>query len=340
MNTWEKVYANARKRCTICHCCMQCNGEVCRGMTPGPGGKGNGNAFVRNAEMLKKIFITMDTICDNEEIDTTSKFFNHPVALPVYAAPISGIQHNYGADIDDWGYTSQLVEGMLQAGSLAFSGDGMHDEMFRGPMQIIKEHRGYGIPTIKPWEFADMKWRMEEAMQGNAVAIATDIDASGLIHLKKSNPPIRFKNVQDLKRITAMSNVPVLVKGILSVKGALKAMDAGVGGIIVSNHGGRVLDACLSGIEVLEDIVTAVQGKMSVFVDGAFRNGNDIFKALALGANGVLIGRPISHAVIGNGSSGVQTYINKLQLELKEAMAMAGCKRIADITRENVIVKF
>lgn len=340
MDTWDDVYANAKKRCTICHCCIHCNGEVCRGKTPGPGGKGSGSAFVRNADMLKKVFITMDTICDNEEIDTTAKFFEHPVSLPVYAAPISGIKQNYGVELDDLEYTSQLVEGILRAGSVAFSGDGMKDDMFRGPMQIIKEHHGYGIPTIKPWDFVNMKWRIEEAMEGNVLAIATDIDASGLSNLRHSKVPVGFKSVQDLQAIKSMSSVPVILKGILSVKGAMKAMEAGVDGIIVSNHGGRVLDECLSGIEVLEDIVNVVKGSMKVFVDGAFRNGNDVFKALALGADGVLIGRPISHAVIGNGSNGVQTYINKLQIELKEAMAMAGCKRIADITREHVVVKF
>ena len=137
-----------------------------------------------------------------------------------------------------------------------------------------------------------------------------------------------------------MAEMPVILKGILSVKGAMKALEAGVDGIIVSNHGGRVLDDCLSGIEVLEDIVKAVDGRMKIFVDGGFRNGNDVFKALALGADGVLIGRPISHAVIGDGANGVKLYLEKIQLELKEAMAMAGCKTIKDIQREHVCVKF
>ncbi len=79
---------------------------------------------------------------------------------------------------------------------------------------------------------------------------------------------------------------------------------------------------------------------MKIYVDGGFRTGNDVFKALALGADGVLIGRPFSHAVIGDGREGVEIYIKKLQLELKEAMAMAGCKTVKEITRDCVTVKF
>ena len=99
--------------------------------------------------MLKKVFITMDTISDNTEIDTTSEFFDHKVSLPVYAAPISGILQNYGAELDDMSYTRALVDGCRRAGTLAFTGDGMHDEMFQGPMSVVKEHDGYGVPTIK-----------------------------------------------------------------------------------------------------------------------------------------------------------------------------------------------
>lgn len=340
MKTWEEVYANAKALCKKCRCCPVCNGLACRGETPGPGGKGSGSAFVRNTEMLKKIFITMDTITSNEEINTTADFFGHPVSLPVYAAPISGIQTNYGADMEDLAYTKALVSGCLKAGTLAFTGDGMHDDMFKGPMEIVKDHNGYGIPTIKPWSEEHMKWRIDLAVEGNALAIASDIDASGLTNLRTSKIPVGFKTVEELRKLKELSRVPVILKGILSVKGAMKALEAGVDGIIVSNHGGRVLDDCLSGIEVLEDIVKAVDGRMKIFVDGGIRSGNDVFKALALGADGVLIGRPVSHAVIGGGEEGIQTYMQKIQLELKEAMAMSGCKTIADITRDKITVKF
>ncbi|MFR2886034.1 MAG: alpha-hydroxy-acid oxidizing protein, partial [Merdibacter sp.] len=111
----------------------------------------------------------------------------------------------------------------------------------------------------------------------------SDIDASGLSNLRNSDVPVGFKDVSELKALCERSSKPVILKGIMSVKGARKAMQAGAAGIIVSNHGGRVLDGAQSGIEVLEDIVAAVGKTMKVFVDGGFRSGNDVFKALALG---------------------------------------------------------
>ena len=340
MNTWNEVYASAKAKCKKCHCCPVCDGRSCRGFTPGPGGKGSGSAFVRNAEMLKKILIQMDTITSNEEIQTSSDFFGHPVSLPVYAAPISGILQNYGADISDLDYTKALVQGCIDANTIAFTGDGMYDDMFLDPLHILEEHHGYGVPTIKPWLFDNMKWRIESSNQANVLAVASDIDASGLTNLRNSVTPVGFKSVKDLKEIKSMLHVPFILKGILSVNGACKALEAGADGIIVSNHGGRVLDDSPSGIEMLEAIVKAVGGKMKIFVDGGFRSGNDVFKALALGADGVLIGRPVSHAVIGDGAEGVSIYMKKIQLELKEAMAMSGCKTIQDITRDKVIVTY
>ena len=149
-----------------------------------------------------------------------------------------------------------------------------------------------------------------------------------------------FKTVEELKEIAKAVQVPLILKGIMSVRGAKKALEAGAQGIVVSNHGGRVLDGAQSGIEVLEEICAQVGRQMKVFVDGGFRSGSDVFKALALGADGVLIGRPISHAAIGDGAQGVEIYLRKIQLELKETMALAGCKNIKDITRDMVVCDF
>ena len=101
-----------------------------------------------------------------------------------------------------------------------------------------------------------------------------------------------------------MAGKPFILKGIMTVKGAEKALEAGAAGIIVSNHGGRVLDQCPATAEVLPAIVDAVGGKMKIFVDGGIRSGMDVFKALALGADAVLIARPFVTAVYGGGSGG------------------------------------
>lgn len=340
MKNWNDVYENARNLCHKCRCCPVCNGIACKGETPGPGGKGSGRSFIRNVEVLQQVKLVMDTIVSNDEIDTSASFFGEKVSLPVYAAPISGILQNYGAEMDDKTYTEELVAGCLAAGTLAFTGDGMHDHMFQEPLDVLKQNGSKGIATIKPWVGEHMEWRVKAAEEAGLTAIASDIDASGLTNLRNSKTPVEFKDLEALKKLRAMTKKPLILKGILSVKGALKALEAGADGIIVSNHGGRVLDDALSGIEVLPEIKAAVGDQMMILVDGGIRSGCDVFKALALGADGVLIGRPISHAAIGGMREGVQIYMEKIQLELKEAMAMCGCKKISDITEDTVKVLF
>ena len=101
----------------------------------------------------------------------------------------------------------------------------------------------------------------------------------------------------------------------MTVKGALKAKEAGAAAIVVSNHGGRVLDQCPATAEVLEEIAEAVGGSMKILVDGGIRSGTDVFKALALGADAVIIARPFVTAVYGGGREGVESYINKIGAE-------------------------
>lgn len=340
MNTWKEVMDHAKEEMTLCRACKNCNGVVCAGETPGCGGKGSGAAFTRNYNKLREVLINLDTIASNEEISTKAKFFDLDVDLPVYAAPIGGIKNNYGSEMSELDYSRELIEGCLAENTLAFTGDGMFDHMFLDPVAILKEKNGMGVPTVKPWNYDNMKWRIEAANDADVVAICSDIDASGLSALRASKVPVEYKDVQALKEIHALSKAPFILKGILTVDGAMKALEANADGIVVSNHGGRVLDECPSSIEVLEEIVKAVDGRMKIFVDGGFRSGNDVFKALALGADGVLIGRPFSHAVIGGGRNGVEIYIKKIKTELKDAMAMAGCKTIDDIKRHCVTVTF
>lgn len=163
-----------------------------------------------------------------------------------------------------------------------------------------------------------------------------DIDAAGLPFLKGSIPPAGRKSVEELKEIIDQTPVPFIVKGVMSVKGALKAKEAGASAIVVSNHGGRVLDSCPATADVLEDIVKAVGQDMKILVDGGIRSGTDVFKALALGADGVIIARPFVNAVYGGAKEGIQALVDKLGLELKDAMEMCGAKSLSDISRDMI----
>jgi tryptophan synthase alpha subunit len=122
--------------------------------------------------------------------------------------------------------------------------------------------------------------------------------------LKNLQPPAGSKTTEELRKIAQCAGKPFIIKGIMTARGAKKAMVAGASGIVVSNHGGRVLDNCPSTAEVLPEIVDAVGGRMTILVDGGIRSGMDVFKALALGADGVLIGRPFVTMVYGGGAEG------------------------------------
>ena len=117
----------------------------------------------------------------------------------------------------------------------------------------------------------------------------------------------------------------------MTVKGALKAKEAGASAIVVSNHGGRVLDGCPATAEVLPEIVKAVGKDMTILVDGGIRSGLDVFKALAMGADGVVIARPFVTAVYGAGVEGVISYVEKLKAELEDVMSMCGAASIEEI---------
>ena len=159
--------------------------------------------------------------------------------------------------------------------------------------------------------------------------IAMDIDAAGLPFLKNMTPPAGSKTVEELKEIISYAGVPFILKGIMTVNGAKKALEAGATGIVVSNHGGRVLDQCPATAE-------AVGGKMTILVDGGIRSGMDVFKALALGADGVLIGRPFVNVIYGAAEEGVVALVEKLGAELKDTMAMCGVHSLKEITKDCV----
>ena len=138
--------------------------------------------------------------------------------------------------------------------------------------------------------------------------------------------------------IAREAGVPFILKGIMTAKGAEKAVQAGVEGIVVSNHGGRVLDDCPATEEMLPEIVEAVAGRAKVFVDGGIRTGGDVFKALALGADAVLVARPYVTAVYGGGAEGVACLTEKLGAELADTMRLCGAAALKDISRDMVRV--
>ena len=139
---------------------------------------------------------------------------------------------------------------------------------------------------------------------------------------------------EDMAWLIAQTKLPLLFKGIMHPDDAVKAVDTGAAGVVVSNHGGRVLDTAPTTLSVLSDVLAAVNGAVPVLVDGGIRRGTDILKACALGATAVMIGRPYIHALATAGALGVAHLIRLLREELEIAMALTGCATLDDIHRD------
>ncbi len=321
---YEEVLANART-CVgeICKACPVCNGKACGARIPGPGAKGTGTVAIQNYEAWQRLCVNMDTICENKPVDLSFEIFGQTFKAPVFAAPIGAMKLHYGDKYDDLEYNDILVSACAGTGIAAFTGDGTNPAVMEGATKAIKAAGGKGIPTVKPWDVNTLAEKFALVKESNAFACAMDVDAAGLPFLKNLTPPAGSKFAAELK-------------GIMTVKGALKAKEAGASAIVVSNHGGRVLDQCPPTAEVLPEIADAVGKDMKIFVDGGIRSGVDVFKALALGADAVLIGRPYVTAVYGGAADGVEALTAKLISELEDAMAMCGAHSLKEITRDMV----
>lgn len=321
-----------------CRICRDCNGIACRGEIPGVGGKGSGSGFTRSFEKLNEIKLNMDTIYEFKEVDTSVELFGKRFAYPIFAAPIGGLQQHYRDDANDYEYNRAITAGCKNAGVAGFTGDGVKDEFYEQPLKAISEIGGWGIPTIKPWENDEVLRKAKMAEAAGALAVAMDIDAAGLSILAALGKPVSPKSVEEIREIVSGTKLPFIIKGIMTVAGAVKAVEAGAYGIVVSNHGGRVLDHTPAPVEVLPEIYKAVGGKIKIFIDGGIRTGIDIVRVLALGADAVLIGRPYAIAAFGGGVEGVELYTSKIGAELRDAMIMTGCSTLRDID-ERVIYK-
>lgn len=339
--TYQDVI-NEAKGCIgqFCKACDVCNGKACTNRIPGPGAKGMGDTAIRNFDAWRSIRVNMDTICENKEPDTSLRIFRKTFRYPFFAGPVGAVRLHYSDKYDDLSYNKVLVKACAEAGIAAFTGDGTDENVMISACSAIRENGGCGVPTVKPWNRETVAKKLELVRVGGAFACAMDIDAAGLPFLKNMTPPAGSKTAEELKEIAEEAGLPFIVKGVMTVRGALKAQQAGAAAVVVSNHGGRVLDQCPATAEVLEDIAAALRGSgVKVLVDGGIRSGTDVFKALALGADGVLICRPFVTAVYGGGEEGVRLYIEKLGSELRDTMAMCGAASLGDITKDMVFVK-
>ena len=334
MNYQELMDAARKKVGPYCHACPVCDGRACGAQMPGPGAKGFGDTAMRNFQAWQQIRINMNTISDGREPDPGLELFGQKLKYPLLAGPVGAVNLHYGDSLNDVSYNDILVSGCRDAGIAAFTGDGTDPGVMEAAAEAIRHAGGIGIPTIKPWDMKTIEEKMGLVEESGAFAVAMDVDAAGLPFLQGKNPPAGPKDVSQLREIARMAGRPFIVKGIMTVKGALAAKEAGAAAIVVSNHGGRVQEGTPATAEVLGEIRDAIGRDMMILVDGGIRSGTDVYKALALGANAVLIARPFVTAVYGGGREGIALYVEKIGRELVDTMKMCGVSRLDEITRD------
>ncbi|MDY0374860.1 MAG: alpha-hydroxy-acid oxidizing protein [Desulfobacterium sp.] len=327
----KEIRDNARQLMKgYCRVCPRCDGKACAGEVPGMGGIGTAASFKANISALDSLKFNMRLIHDVTEPDTTTSLLGIDLALPVLAAPIGGVVFNMGGKVTEEEYIEGIIHGCRSKGILGCTGDGVPPFIHESGFEAIRRADGHGIPFIKPWEDQELNDKFKKAEQTGAKIVGMDIDAAGLITLRKMGRPVGPKTLDALKKIIAATPMRFILKGVMTPDEALLAVEAGADAIVVSNHGGRVLDHTPGAARVLAEIAERVKGKITILADGGVRTGGDVLKLMALGADAVMIGRPFSIACVGGLQQGVETFIDTIHQELKQTMVLTGT---ADLTR-------
>jgi len=243
--------------------------------------------------------------------------------------------------------SSYTLEEIAQVGHAATTEMG-HDapRWFQLYMQPDRAHSLQLIQRAEAAGYTAIVWTVDASIKRSGFPLPYGVDAANLRgmpatqHTSPLQGPILFNTplVQqsptwdDLRWLRAQTRLPLIVKGILSPAQAQQAITLGADALVISNHGGRVLDGVVSPLEVLPAIAQTVGPKVPLLLDSGIRYGTDVVKALALGAHAVLIGRPQIHALATAGLLGVAHMLHLLRAELELTMAHLGCATVADIT--------
>ncbi len=323
-------------------------------------GTDDGGTLQANRAGFEQFRLRMRRLVDVREIDMSMELFGESYSLPILIAPC-GSQKAFHTEGEVAVGRAARTRGVGQILSTVTS----------TPVEGVNEARGqpvwFQLYTNPDWEGTQAIVRRAESSGCPVLALTVDLPASnrealarfrrdaneeclvchaadsGVIPPKPmfagtaiNRPSTSFMDWDYVDRLRDFTSMQFVLKGIVTAEDAGLAVEHGVDGIIVSNHGGRSEDSGRSTIECLPEVVSAVQGRIPVIVDGGFRRGTDIFKALALGADAIAIGRPYLWGLASFGQEGVETVLDLLARELEIVMKQAGTVRIADIGRGHI----
>jgi len=208
---------------------------------------------------------------------------------------------------------------------MGFTGDGPNEAYFADGLAAAKEAGGMAVPTIKPWEREKALKRIGEIRKAGCAAFAMDIDSAALVNLKLLGYAAYTKSQAELSEfVKAAEGIPFLIKGVMTPDAAERCRDAGAYGVVISTHGGRILEDTLPPVSMVREIRARVGKDFRLLVDGGIRSG----------ADAVLIGRPYAVVAHGGGEEGVKLYTDKIRGELSTAMRMTDCRTLSNISEK------
>lgn len=333
-------------------------------------GAGGEETLRKNTSSFSKLSLVPRFLNDVSSIDPSITLFGHTYPQPIMLAPV-GMQKlaNEEAELASSQAAATFGIPFVQSTVSSYSiedikkvtGDSpkwfqlywSQNENVSYSMVKRAEDAGYEaivltIDTVMPgWREQDMRNQFSPLKTGLGRAnyetdevFLNDLEnqeTETIIQAVVNNiphPKLNWDNVAELQKRTKL---PILLKGILHPEDALLAIERGIDGIIVSNHGGRQLDGVIASIEALPAIIDAVKGRIPVLLDSGIRRGSDVLKALSLGADAVLIGRPYVYALAEGGQDGVERLISTFIQEITVSMVLVGAKTVADLQKTMVV---
>ena len=314
-------------------------------------GAGTGVTVARNRQALVALALIPRLMIDVETVDISSTFLGVPLQLPVVLAPVAALSlyHPDGATASG--------EGAARAGTSSFGGI-LADQ----PWEEVAA-TAPGRHFFQLYVLGDRRWTktvIERAETAGFAGICLTADSPAIARrdhnlatgydwdIYQGTGPTNLAGLgydpeykkrvtwDDLEWLCGQTTLPIFLKGVMTAADALRAVDCGVAAIYVSNHGGRAVDHEISPIEVLSEIVQAVDERAEVIVDSGFTRGAEVCKALALGARAVAIGRLQCWALAVGGVAGVERVLDILRQEITLSMTNLGCRSVADLTPEMV----
>jgi isopentenyl diphosphate isomerase/L-lactate dehydrogenase-like FMN-dependent dehydrogenase len=289
--------------------------------------------FHRNPRSFRKYLFRQRIFHDVTEPDISIELFGHKLPIPAITAPVGSFSL-IGKEAE-----KQVAEGTANIGAMMFTSQAAKldpkgwREAAKSPLVFMaymnrgKEEVSAYAKTAEDLGFAAVGITMDTV---KPVKIGDEVPMS----TKDGKPRKGHKStLQDIEWLKRQVNLPVVVKGIMGEDDARCAVDAGADAIVVSNHGGRILDFNRAALEALPEVIEVVGAKVPVILDSGVRSGGDIVKALALGARAVLTGRPVAWGVAAFGARGVARVFAIFEEEMKRVMCMTGVGTIGDVTR-------